>query len=444
MIRLGVVPVARHLFSGSRMGLEEKSREALGALGKDLGFELAYMPPSVGDVEEARQRAREAVDQKLDFLMLQHVTFALGDVFTPFLDLPLPLGFWAQPEVRTTGPLPQNSLCGLNFALSLPTKRTQPAKWFHGNPGDEWFRKRLEITVRALEGYKALNNGRLLWIGGAAPGFYRLEEVDVPIEVERVPMDALFEAMEAVHPDEALGLLEGLDEETGFPRDKMLPVLRLELALENMGRDFAGVTLRDWPDLQDRAGIMACAAIARLADRGHTMTCEGDVPGLASMVALAGISGKTCVLMDISHVTEEGVLLWHCGNAAKEWANGNTRLIHHFNRGLPAVRDMRLKPGPVSGLRFVEGKRAMVYAGHVMERSDGFDGVSGWINRLRWAGTPLTPQEFVASVLNLRVPHHFVWGREDHEQALLELCHWMGYSIIAPEPEMMGLRWPSL
>jgi hypothetical protein len=102
---------------------------------------------------------------------------------------------------------------------------------------------------------------------------------------------------------------------------------------------------------------------------------------------------------------------------------------------------MRLAPGPASGLRLLENRKAAVYAGEVLPRAGGFDGVYGWFGHLRWAGARMTAPEFLASVLNHRLPHHLVWGRGDVEASLLELCAWIGHEPVRPDPEQTVLRW---
>lgn len=446
-IRVGLIPVVRPLFRGAGMGLQESSRRSLEALAPALGFVLEYVADPVTDGDQARARAREIGQRhregSLDLVLVEHVTFATGDLIMPFLELPVALGIWALPEATTRGPLPQNALCGLNLSLSLQTRREVPVKWFYGAADDADFRRRLEVTLRALRGVKAVRESRLLWIGGTAPGFHRLESLpDLPLHIDRLPLEAVFDTLRAVSPHEADVRLAAYDEPSSIAGGDLRATARLEIALERLAQGYDGVALRCWPEVPDRAGSMTCAPYARLADRGCPFACEGDAAGLVSMLAVAAVTAHPAALFDLSHADAGGLLLWHCGNAARAWAaNGRTSLAPHFNRNLPAVRDMRLAPGPACGLRFLERRRAAVYAGTVLDRVQGYDGVSGWIGELRWAGRPLTAPAFLASVLNHRLPHHLVWGLGDAEAALLELCGWLGHDPLPPDPEDVSLRW---
>jgi len=431
-LRIGLVPIVRSLFRGSRFGLEHTSRQALEALGPKLGFELAYVAEPVADAAQAEAAARAAQDAKLDLLLVQHVTFATGDAFLPLLELPIPVGLWALPEVWESGPLPQNALCGLNLGISLARK---PTKWFYGAVEDTWFQARLKLSLDALRGARVLRTGRVLWLGGHAPGFFAFGALpETGLVVERADLNELWEALAGVSEAEVAERAAAFHELSEYPLEALRESFRLELALEKLARPYDGVALREWPEIPDKTGVMAYAAMARLADAGYTLAPEGDVMGLAGMLALKAISGKPAILLDIAHISSKGLMLWHGGEAPQAWADGPTRLVPHFNRNLPAVRDMALRQGPISGLRLLPGRKAVVHGG-ILSSEKGYDGDSGHLTRPTWAGEPLTPRQFLASWLNHRIPHHLAVGMGTHEEALLEMCVWLGLEVLPPRPE---------
>lgn len=442
MLRIGLVPIVRPLFRGSKFGLENKSRAALEALGSQLGFELAYVADPVADAAQAEAAARAAGAAKLDLLLVQHVTFATGDLFTPFLDLPLPVGLWALPEVWDTGPLPQNSICGLNLGVSLlgtqgfaSVQRETPVKWFYGAPEDEWFMSRFRLTLDALRGAKALRQGRVLWLGGHAPGFFAFGALpETGLMVEKAELTELWNALSQVKDSEVDELAASFSELSEYPLDQLRESLRLELALSGLAQGYDGVAIREWPEIPDQTGVMAYAAMARLADRGQTWAPEGDLMGLAGQLALKAISGQPAILLDISHFSSKGVMLWHGGEAPQAWAGGPTRLIPHFNRNLPAMRDMPLRAGAISGLRLLPDKKAVVHGGG-LSGEKGYDGDSGWLVQASWAGAELSPRQFLSSWLNHRLPHHMAVGMGSFEEALLEMCGWLGLEVLAAEAE---------
>jgi len=437
-LRIGLVPIVRPLFRGSRLGLERTSRQALEALGARLGFELAYVAEPVAEAAQAEAAARAAQAAKLDLLLVQHVTFATGDAFAPLLELPIPIGLWALPEVWDSGPLPQNAICGLNLGVSLAAR---PAKWFYGAVEDTWFQTRLRLTLQALRGAKVLREARVLWLGGHAPGFFAFAALpETGLTVEKADLSELWAALAAVSEAEVEQRAAEFRELSEYPLEALRESFRLELALEQLARPYDGVALREWPEIPDKTGVMAYAAMARLADAGLTLAPEGDVMGLACLLALKAISGQPAILLDISHFSARGVMLWHGGEAPRAWAAGPTRLVPHFNRNLPVVRDMPLRAGPISGLRLLPGRRAVVYGG-VLSGEKGYDGDSGYLTRPTWAGEPLTPRQFLASWFNHRIPHHLAVGMGLHEEALLEMCDWLGLEVLPAQPEENRLIW---
>lgn len=56
-MRVGLIPIVRPLFRGARMGLWERSRQALAEAAPRLGFTLALAAEPVADEREARTQA---------------------------------------------------------------------------------------------------------------------------------------------------------------------------------------------------------------------------------------------------------------------------------------------------------------------------------------------------------------------------------------------------
>lgn len=430
-VRIAFIPIVRPLFRGASMGLWEESLKTLETLKDNLGFTIAYQAQPIAEEAEALACVKAIQDADIDLVLIQHVTFATGELLMPILEMDLPTALWAMPEFTTKGPLPQNALCGMNMGLSFDVKRELPLKWFYGKADQDNFKESFENTIRAIKGMKAVQQSKVLWVGGTAPGFFRLESVpELSMQIEKLPLEAVSEQMASISEDEVQAYLDQTDEPLDFEKAALSQTLKLELALKKLSDGYDGVALRCWPEIPEQADAMCCATFARLADDDKIFACEGDMAGLASMLTVGAISGQSPILMDLSHIdaNDDACMFWHCGNVSKIWAKeGKTNLINHFNRKIPAVRHMQLHPGKVSGLRFLEDKKAVVFAGEVIDRSDGFDGVFGWISKLRWAGQPLSASSFLANILHHRLPHHLTWGRDDHEQANLECCFWMGY-----------------
>ena len=454
MLKLGFVSVVRPLFKGESQKAAERSLEGLQALGEELRFEVFTPSVSASDLETSQKAAGELSEAGLDFLLIQHTTFATGDLLTPLLHAARRAGVWALPESSggrgDTGPLPLNALCGLNMTMSFldhpEVAKREPVKWFYGEAGSSWFRSRLLPTLAALRGLRAIEGARILQIGGTAPAFYGIEERPelASVTVETKELAELFERAAAVPGEEAAARAEAWAQEEVLeaPLEHLQNAARIDMVLNKMAQegDYHALALRCWPELPDACGAMACAAVGRLGDREIPAACEGDVMGALSMLALQGMSALPTILMDLSDVDgeDDSLLFWHCGNAPRAWAGeGGTRLTTHFNRDtLGVVRDMRLRPGFATGFRLLEGgRRALILSGAFSQPSKaGFDGVRGWLSDLRWNGEKVRAETLVANVLDHRLPHHFAFGAGELTEGVQELCAYLGSSPLPLRP----------
>ena len=432
-MKLSYVPIVRPMFRGAQMGLQERTQAELEALAKQHGFELQVCDP-VAEAAEGEALAASFRTDSPDLLLLQHVTFATGDLVTPLLNLDLPTLVWALPEAFEEGRLPQNALCGLNMTVSLPAERQKPVRWLYGAPDDAAIHTQILTSLRGASAARSIAQARILQIGGSAPGFYRIAsepEKGVQHESLETFIGAASQAQPAPLPDEP----------SEYPPEALSEALKIETALSDAARGYDAVSLRCWPEIPEQRGTMACLACARLADRGLPVACEGDTYGALSMLAAQTVSGQPSVLLDLTHSAPDALMFWHCGNAAAVWAD-ETKIEKHFNRHIPAVRGMTLKPGKVSGLRLLENGTALIFGGEVVSRQSRFEGVSGWVTNFKVAGQALSSADFLANILEYRVPHHLVFALGECQAELTETCLWLGYEVLQARPASGVIRWP--
>ncbi len=102
---------------------------------------------------------------------------------------------------------------------------------------------------------------------------------------------------------------------------------------------------------------------------------------------------------------------------------------------------MTLKAGKVSGLRLLENGKAVVFGGEVVSRESRYEGVSGWVTNFRMAGQALSSRDFLANILEYRIPHHLVFALGDCEAALTETCLWLGYEVLQARPASGVIQW---
>jgi hypothetical protein len=463
--RIAHIALVRPAFKGDAAAAVRRSRDGLAVLATETGAELMVpetgvgphprsgepLPPgTVTDLDEARRAAAALEADPPDLLLLQHVTFATGELVAPLIAAAPRLALWALPEGPDgVGPLPFNALCGLQMTLSLlgapPVAHgDRPAKWLYGEVGEDRFARSFATTVSALRALRTLERATVLRIGGTAPGFYALEERPEALRGVRV-VDAelaeLFARVAAVPEAEAARRAEAgrAGHDVDVDDATLLRGARIEAALEGIAEEAHADALagRCWPELPDACGAMACAAMGTLAGSGTPAACEGDLMGALSMLALQGVADGPAVLMDLSDLDEadDALLLWHCGNAPAAWADPDgprPRLTTHFNRdGVGPVRDETLRPGAASAFRLLDGGRSALVASGTLRgvRRAGYDGVRGWWAAPSWAGTELPAGRFLAELLEQRIPHHLALAAGDHRAALAEACGWLGATV---------------
>ena len=437
VLRVVFVPALRTLFRGASLGLEEEMAKVLKGLSHDLRFVLTA-EGAVRSVGDASAVARKLAHEKPDLLVLGVATFVTGELLGPLLELPLPKILWSPPEAWLGDALPQNALCGLSLACSLPKARP-PLRWLYGPPREKEVGRLLEPTLRAVRALKVLQGAKLLWIGGPAPGFDAFwERPTTGASVEAIPLEELFALYETVPGDRVREVLEAWPEVRAWGEEGQ-KLVRLAVALQNLAQGYDGLALRDWPEIPEHLGVVPSASLAYLGDLGVVVAPEGDLMGLLSQLVLKALGGRDPILLDIVAAEEEALLLWHGGEAPLSWAGGNARLIPHFNRGLPAVRDMILRAGPVTGLRVTS--RGLVVLEGWLDGRGGYLGVSGWLRELRWAGKRANGRECLSHWLNGRVPHHLALAQGNLGEAALELALWSGLGVIRREDRVWGGYW---
>ena len=454
-LRVAFVAVLRSAFKGDGEAVATRSQARLAELADGALIGDAHL---VRDAADAEQLARALQGGDLDLLVIQHATFATGDLLAPLLGCAERVVVWGVPERAgareggpdgVTGPLPLNSFCGLNMTLSFAEQARFGSRsrlgWCYGDPDDPRLSARLTAQLAAARAAHAWRRTRVLAIGGTAPAFYGLELPDPPMgaAVMRVGLDALFAhiAAQSAGPVAAAAADWAQLEECGVDRPALERAARIDLALQAFAHehDANAIALRCWPELPERCDSMACAVLGRSGDRGVPAACEGDVWGALSMRVLEAVAGRASALLDLSDLdtAQDAILLWHCGNAPTSFAAAGTRLTTHFNRdGVGVVRDQTLTPGPATALRILPGidgtaPQLVVIEGEVRpERTPSFDGVRGWWGSLRWAGEPISAERALASVLDARLPHHLALVPGTHSAALGELAEGWGMRLV--------------
>lgn len=460
-IRIGYVGVHIATYYAEEHGQFSRARTGLTQLAEELGFELIAREGGVMDAEAAAAVARDLADEHLDMLIVQTAACCMADALLPFADSGVSLGIWATPEPRYDGDMQLNSFVTASMFVSTLRRYyrdPKPFKWFYGHVEDEPFRRRLQVTVGALKGRRALATARVAWIGGLAPGFenLRFDQRDlharlggarvVPRELREI-VDLARQFGEAEAKQVAADMVAAA-RAVNVPDESVERNARLYLALREVcRRDGANaVALQDWPDMQNVYDVSPLLALCWLAETDGIPTAhEGDVLGALTMRMLGAVAGKPTTIMDIAAVDtdRDAALLWHCGGSPHSLADsdGVTYEFHStLGRKQPngpwgAVVNQTLAPGECTiaylsdDVRSLWNYRAEVFADP--ERS-GFDGDRGWIRGFRHADADVPGRDLLETLMTTGQEHHHGFVHGDVSEELSELAAWMSWREIEP------------
>lgn len=442
-MRLGFVALGRTTFD---VGLAaDDARRAHAALSD---HEVVGSTELLTDTPEAMDPA------DLDAVVVVMATFAdstLPAAAVAGVDIPILL--WGIPEPRTGGRLRLNSLCGINLAGYELRRRGQDVRWVHVDPASADAGAAVEAalagTHRPPQGEPvgpdlalgarladALAAFRVGVVGEPPAGFTpcRADEgllaaLGAP-RVDTITVESLFERAAGTSPDEARHLVAALDgvgdrDPHGVDQD-----LRLHLGLRSLAEEhrWDGVATRCWPECFTEFGAAACAAQGMLADAGTPATCEADLPGTLTALVLRAATGEDPFVADLVDVADDGTMaFWHCGLAPESLAGEPPTAVDHPNRGLPLLRQFRLRPGRVTIARLSASlgrPRLVVGGGEVLDRPRPYHGTSGVVRMDR------DGREVLATVMAEGLDHHYGIVPGDVRAGLAGLAAHLGLEVV--------------
>ena len=457
--RVGVVAVARDTFD-----LEVAARTAT-AMRRVLAavddIELIDEVPLALDAERSREAGERVAD--VDAVVLLQATFtdstlpAAALASTP-LDRPVVL--WGAPEPRTGGRLTMNALCGINLAAYRLRADGRDVRALYLDPHAPDAAARITDALRAplaapsareLPTADADDHARAVLVRERMAGM-RIGRVGhhpdgfdpcaageddlatLGATLDHVELEEMFDRARAAQESD-LAPLRTLVETRGaasLDREGVDATLRLHLALLGLvdARAWSAVATRCWPECFIELGGAACAAQGMLADRGVPATCEADVLGAATAVALEAATGSTAFVADLVDAAEDGtVAFWHCGLAAPSLAHPDEPVgtTLHPNRRKPLLHEFRLRPGRVTIARFGHahgGLRLALGGGEILDAPRPFTGTAAVVR-------PDTPaDELVATVLAEGLDHHYGLVHGDVRGVMAAVAEQLGIPVV--------------
>ncbi len=280
-----------------------------------------------------------------------------------------------------------NSLpASLEVLARLQQEGTPGRILYLSSPEDAAGIAQVEAALRDLETYRFLRQARIGlvgqpsdWLVASSPTPATVQETWGP-KIKPIPMEMLYEAMEAVSPQEIPHLVEELvatAEEVREPdRAEIEDAVRVYLGLRRLveQHQLSALTLRCF-DLVVQLKTTACFALAQLNDEGCIAGCEGDVTSTVGMLWAYHLLGQLPWMANPVQLDEANNTLWLAHCTVPRRLVRRYRLRSHFESGLGVGLQGEIPPGPVTLLRIggVRMERVWLAEGELVRSGDAED-----------------------------------------------------------------------
>lgn len=467
--RVALVRTSLPSYFPERHGVYQAAERALAEIVGAVGGTLMIYPEVPMDGRSSQAALDWCRSEAVDFTLLIHGGFTMGDVARTFAVSELRLGFWATPEPTLEGDIQLNSFVTLNMSLSIARGvrdlRDRPVQWYYGAPQSPELLKRLRNTIRALSMVAALSGARVGVVGGLAPTFYNMEvstsrlRAQLGIEVQYHDMAEIvgrLEGLDLSREDAEIRAMLSAAPAVGLSDHDIRLTAKVALALRDIARDhrYDALAVSDWPQLQVNPGMHPGAAFSWLEEADRLpIASEGDVLGAVSQIVSRELTGRVGCLLDMTapDFADDTIMLWHGGGGPLYLADRNGPLwIQHpmLGRGsaqgqrVGAIASLRFREGPITLFRIGQSGGAMFTAeAEIKDREEsGFDGVRGWAGNFSMRGARISSAEIVATVMASGLEHHFTLSEGHHSSVLEEFAAWTGERIIEALPYRTALR----
>lgn len=456
-LRVGYACLARLSFDGEyARSLFEESKKLLAS----LDIDLVHMPGLTITEEDARALAERFARERVDAVVVQYGTFALGSLM-PLIaqNLHAPIVIWGVPEPSMDGgKLRSNSLCGLNMNAHTLMRLGRPYDFVFRKPRDA--ARELNEIFRVLHCLKRLKNLRLGLVGYRVPGFYSssCDEMELRrklgVEVHHVTLGEIYDAARAAGEAERKREVESMracaaaiDVNDG----ELDQAAALSAGFQSIAarHGLGALAVKCWPEFAEGYGIAPCASLSRLADGGLLAACEGDVYGAVTMLMEHYLTGAVPMFADFIAIdeNENTGIGWHCGAAPASLASRDAvvRICKHPTVGGGGIKGVatefqlrddgpltmaRLGAGP-DGLRLFFAAGEAAKTGHIL---------CGNTVALRFA---MPVRRLLDLILRQGVEHHFAMVHADIRPQLRSVARWLDLDVIDAEAICQGKEVPS-
>ena len=440
-IRIGFVPIARPTFD---LELARSMTALVFDAAARGGYVLVGSQELVMDDAAADARIRELTGGDIDMLLLLQASFADSTMALKLARaIDAPLLMWGLPEETVGGRLRLNSFCGINLAGHGLRRAGLAYDYIYAVPDDSAAADKLLNFATAAGIKRRLAAARIGRFGENPAGFdtclvnHQKLKAQLGVDIVQIKLEALFEAARQTEAARVQALSAQLEARLAgmaeLDKDATQGTLRTWAALDRMAQEqnLDGLAVRCWPEFFTELGCSACGAMSMLSNQLMPSSCEADVNGTITQLALQWMSDEPAFGSDLAgfDVEADEAVLWHCGLAPLAMADPDVQpeATIHSNRQMPLLMQFPLKPGRVTIARLSEatgGFRLVIGGGEMLKAPPAFTGTSG---RIRFDSGA---QAVMDAIMREGLEHHISITYGDHQDALESLAGLLGLSVL--------------
>lgn len=439
-MKIGIIKSSLPTYFPQKYNVFERCIKAIQHLAKSQDIIVKVADTIPMNAEQTQHILNQFTAENIDFILLVHGGFTMGDVARQIAISPFDVGIWATHEPTLTGDVQLNNFVSLNMSISLFKQhrdcKTHPITWFYGEPEDTTLHREISQNLKALKVKYRLQHSKIGLIGNVAPTFYNMQinqatlKQHLGINVEDIDMHTLLQRMDCVWQDEInteISVMRSHIDFSALSNSQIAQTVHCIIALRHIAQDggYDGLAVSDWPVLQNPPYNMHPGGAFSWLEYNDKLpiASEGDVMGVITQLIVQQITDVVgCVLdMTLPQFDNNRILIWHGGGGSLSFANNTpVPFVPHpmIGRGTPAqsmygaIADFEFSTGQYGLCRLSDnGKKMWAINTEIVPvspKESGYTGCRGWASNFSDLNNTYTAKDMVQSVFEHGIEHHFI------------------------------------
>ena len=355
--RIAVVPFGYPEYP--RPDLDHNAQESFSFL-ETIGLDVVRIPPVIvqADITPAVQALKTGDYDAIVIVLLSWVEAPLlVATLRPFITCPMLL--WTHTTYMEVGS--RVTLGGIPAAGVIRETMEEMGfrfRFAYGMPGEAQLASHILPFLQAAMAVHDLAQSRIGLFGYASMGMYTgtIDHMQlrsqVGPEIDHQDQYMIIERYNHIKDEQIeayLPMAKNWDLSEHVKPDDLRRVFRMYAALKSLSDEahYDAITVKCQYELSRVFGLAPCLPLSILGDE-MVVSCEGDLPLVASQLILHILTGETTSYGDIQHYTANSIGLAACGFAPLHYAKGRPVINKHTALYEGVLNSSDYKPGEVT------------------------------------------------------------------------------------------------